>query len=388
MSEEMPEQQETAIPAPRRKRNNSLIPPELMNDKSEGGRERAALATVFGVREYTESKIFWERQSEQQQQDIAAYIDSALDGVGSDKNNITTLSSPSAATKDENNIKSADFMLPEIPVVSQFGELLIDDKNIQRQPAPSSSIHTFTSSAHGYAPSLSSEQRATYDIEPPLVFIGYPPSIFDLLVSDDDERVIVWGPDPQALSASMATTTVAGKQQPPNNNIKGFASNATMASSSSSSATPGKSRSKSRIMSRLSGRLPDGLVALKPPFKRSRASLVLSSSSQTSKKDNNDLVQDRSVSLKDVPKVIEAATVEKLVEKLTNTLGKYNWQDEQDAWKVTSVMYHLLDYTFMTDFFLTYRTFISPTQLCKLLILRFRWGLENDEDARRVVRIR
>ncbi|CAO3600489.1 unnamed protein product [Absidia cylindrospora] len=29
---------------------------------SEGGMERAALATVFGVREYTEPKVFWERQ--------------------------------------------------------------------------------------------------------------------------------------------------------------------------------------------------------------------------------------------------------------------------------------------------------------------------------------
>lgn len=47
-----------------------------------------------------------------------------------------------------------------------------------------------------------------------------------------------------------------------------------------------------------------------------------------------------------------------------------------------------IDYTFMTDFFLTYRTFISPTQLCKLLILRFRWGLESDEEERRIVRIR
>ncbi|RUP20115.1 hypothetical protein BC936DRAFT_139269 [Jimgerdemannia flammicorona] len=41
----------------------------------------------------------------------------------------------------------------------------------------------------------------------------------------------------------------------------------------------------------------------------------------------------------------------------------------------------------MTDFFLTYRTFISPVQLCKLLTLRFRWALENDDEDRRVVRI-
>ncbi|CAO3631144.1 unnamed protein product [Cunninghamella echinulata] len=42
----------------------------------------------------------------------------------------------------------------------------------------------------------------------------------------------------------------------------------------------------------------------------------------------------------------------------------------------------------MTDFFLTYRSFISPTQLCKLIILRFRWALENDDAERRIVRIR
>lgn len=42
----------------------------------------------------------------------------------------------------------------------------------------------------------------------------------------------------------------------------------------------------------------------------------------------------------------------------------------------------------MTDFFLTYRAFISPIQLCKLLILRFRWALENDQESRKIVRIR
>ena len=48
----------------------------------------------------------------------------------------------------------------------------------------------------------------------------------------------------------------------------------------------------------------------------------------------------------------------------------------------------IIDYTLMTDFFLTYRTFISPAQLCKLLILRFRWGLESDQEERCIVRIR
>ncbi|CAG8499118.1 4477_t:CDS:10 [Acaulospora morrowiae] len=61
-----------------------------------------------------------------------------------------------------------------------------------------------------------------------------------------------------------------------------------------------------------------------------------------------------------------AATIEKLIEKLTSEI----------------------DYTFLTDFFLTYRSFISPVQLCNLLILRFNWALERDEEDRRIARVR
>ncbi|RIA87036.1 hypothetical protein C1645_778254 [Glomus cerebriforme] len=65
-------------------------------------------------------------------------------------------------------------------------------------------------------------------------------------------------------------------------------------------------------------------------------------------------------------KVIMAATIEKLIEKLTSGI----------------------DYTFLTDFFLTYRAFITPLQLCNLLILRFNWALEVDDEQRRIVRVR
>ncbi|CAG8552004.1 7824_t:CDS:10 [Rhizophagus irregularis] len=65
-------------------------------------------------------------------------------------------------------------------------------------------------------------------------------------------------------------------------------------------------------------------------------------------------------------KVIMAATIEKLIEKLTSGI----------------------DYTFLTDFFLTYRAFITPLHLCNLLILRFNWALEFDDEKRRVVRVR
>ncbi|KAH8555792.1 ras guanine nucleotide exchange factor domain-containing protein, partial [Umbelopsis sp. PMI_123] len=64
--------------------------------------------------------------------------------------------------------------------------------------------------------------------------------------------------------------------------------------------------------------------------------------------------------------VISAATIEKLIEKLTSDIG----------------------INFLLDFFLTYRQFISPVKLCKWLILRFRWAVMEETEVRRLVRIR
>jgi hypothetical protein len=47
-----------------------------------------------------------------------------------------------------------------------------------------------------------------------------------------------------------------------------------------------------------------------------------------------------------------------------------------------------LDNEFLMDFFLTFRQFLTPIKLCKLLILRFRWALLEEEDVHRLVRIR
>ncbi|KAG0292569.1 hypothetical protein BGZ96_003992 [Linnemannia gamsii] len=65
---------------------------------------------------------------------------------------------------------------------------------------------------------------------------------------------------------------------------------------------------------------------------------------------------------------IIAATIVKLIEKLTHQYG--------------------MDYGFMADFFLTYRLFMSPVQLCKYLIQRYLWALEEDTEFRCVVRVR
>lgn len=47
-----------------------------------------------------------------------------------------------------------------------------------------------------------------------------------------------------------------------------------------------------------------------------------------------------------------------------------------------------IDNDFLMDFFLTFREFITPIKLCKLLILRFRWALLEENDERSLVRIR
>ncbi|KAF8951532.1 hypothetical protein BGZ52_011222 [Haplosporangium bisporale] len=65
-------------------------------------------------------------------------------------------------------------------------------------------------------------------------------------------------------------------------------------------------------------------------------------------------------------RVIMAATVEKLIERLTSDI----------------------DYTFLTDFFLVYRLFITPFSLLKLLMARFQWALANDSSQKHIVRIR
>ncbi|KAF9209960.1 hypothetical protein BGZ49_009236 [Haplosporangium sp. Z 27] len=89
---------------------------------------------------------------------------------------------------------------------------------------------------------------------------------------------------------------------------------------------------------------------------------VTSSSLQSSKKAPVSLSQNAD----DSDRVLMAATVEKLAARLTSEI----------------------DYTFLTDFFLIYRLFITPMALLDLFILRFHWALIDDSPARKIVRIR
>lgn len=500
--------QETALPA-RRKRNHSIIPVELMNP-SEGGMERAALATVFGVREYTEPKVFWERQilantndtevdmdqqpssahptsasgisqghasltsksllskplnesssiapqrrkhlpppphdSQQQeyintthsQQSIASYVDSVLETVGKGQFRTTMPNNTSPGSR------TVTFVLPDIPVVSKFDDWIATSSKVP----PSSSSTTADSDGNIYHVIKSSTLGESYpqqdqqqhqpahlmhaklldnEVAPPLVFLSYPPAIFDLLKSDTDDRIITWGPDPQAISAAGATTTNRTvnrshhQLQPPS---VGFSSNTTtttptLSIHSASSINDSTKKSKTGWINKMKKSMhhssstsssngssmdtatyyneKDGTNQQRQ--KHTLRSRFVRRRSLSTKKDHQHLPSSpltalqissssSSQSIASAPKVIEAATVEKLVEKLTVTLGKTTAATLISISSFFLITSHYLDYTFMTDFFLTYRTFISPTQLCKLLILRFRWGLENNEDDRCIVRIR
>ncbi|KAK4512842.1 UDP-glucuronic acid decarboxylase 1 [Mucor velutinosus] len=466
-----------APPTPR-KRNNSLIPVELMmNNSGEGGRECAALATVFGVPEYIESKIFWERQQYQHEgllpkkqinplllrpttpsstsaenskygyvsvngisvvsrslsaethnedEDvllqghhrskffISSYVDSVLDPVGSNELlKPAFLGATSASAPIPTPTKS--FSLPHIPTVSKFNDILIEDENgvelmfpanpssilIHSTPILRSGSMSSVQSAYTLPSQSNNKQQASNVDEDDeslkantrvAVIIGMP-EIFDLIVSDEDERFIIWGPDPIVLSSSMATTTTPERpssyatlynNQHTRPELKGFSSNTTSTLVRSKSIQTLKNNNGSRpnfASVRLSAQhWSESLKLARPTLKHSASandqrttattthgSLLLKKAFGLTKNNKiKEAMEAEKKSMMDIPKVIEAATIHKLVEKLTITL----------------------DYTFMTDFFLTYRDFLDSTDLCQLLVSRFYWALENDEESRRIVRIR
>jgi hypothetical protein len=54
--------------------------------------------------------------------------------------------------------------------------------------------------------------------------------------------------------------------------------------------------------------------------------------------------------------------------------------------EITSVKF--LDYDLLSDFFLTYRAFLSPSDLARYLVARLRWAVSQNHESGRVVRVR
>ncbi|ORZ18607.1 hypothetical protein BCR42DRAFT_411255 [Absidia repens] len=419
---ESPLQQETAIPAPKRTRNNSIIPQQLLNDTGGGGRERAALATVFGVLEYSESKIFWERQPRANDMDTTQqelYYGHKSHATTADTRNDSTITTESSfcppvsqsssspiptqsSTSPLQQHQSTFTLLPDIPTVSRFNDILIEDENgsdlmfpanassvllhssmrpVLDRSVSTTSIHSTLTTQSLMAgpnqmhtvncldnPDLSQQDQHQYQVSAPLLFIGYPPAVFDLLKPDDDDRIIIWGPDPKAVSASMATTTTASTSQ-----------------AQESNSVPFKS---------------------KPSTLNSTADLPLSSTSSspsTPPAPMRGFSSNTTTSVANLPSRLDHGRPRLLSGKLTDglrkTLRSHSLMHRSSADNLKSIL--LLKRTFgnsklkhqqhmnsISQSGSATTSFISPTQLCKLLILRFRWALENDEEDRRIVRIR
>lgn len=386
--------QETAIPAPRRHRLNSH-----KNSKDGDGRQEVAtLAVVFGREEYTEPKPLWERQDDSGHVEIkdrtvirTSYARSSPTEVQSISQIVNSsfadisdeLTQRSTSSQSVSDPASPMFSLPPIPQIASFPEYKANDSSLPYTEIGDSVRSLSPTNSDQFRRSLSpkrishhSNRSSTYeefDIAPPLLFLDYPPAIFDALVSDVDERIIVWGTDPNKPGPKN-TTTPASPAAP--SVTKGFSANATSPSLQPPPPTLRRKISQSfansalRISLRKKAQQPQSLL-VQMAHQRERPNSLLdergsSHSNENSVSNEQHARSKRESTSTEDAMVIEAATVEKLVEKLTI----------------------VLDYGFLTDFFLTYRTFISPLQLCKLLILRFRWSFINDDEPRRVVRIR
>ncbi|KAI7897506.1 ras guanine nucleotide exchange factor domain-containing protein [Cokeromyces recurvatus] len=249
------------------KRRNNSVKPFESTTKNAGSKERAALAAVFGVEEYTEeSKIVWQdKESDTSEMIVPSGLKQVL--LRDDVSSIM-------------NRKSFSFM-------------------------PANDSFTNTNKA-------SQEQLLTT----PADLSNYSLTIFDQIESDENTRLILWS----------SNTTDQQQTEGPDINCRSSTLIKKKLRWSAHHILPSSFKSKIKYLSPLS--------------------------IQNTEKNNN--------------RIIEAATIEKLIEKLTI----------------------VLDYTFMTDFFLIYRVFMTSLQLCKFLILRFKWSLVNNEEKRRIVRIR
>lgn len=249
-----------------RKRNNSIIPYEFRNDTSDGGMERAALATVFGVREYTESKIFWNSEED--------YYDdnSATTSTKPVQRNLSKRSYTSSSSRHVQ--PSTNKILPIIPAVSEFGD-------IWSQVNPTTTTHMNDKQQH-IQETVHSANKIEYNsnsfqISPPADLSDYPLTLFDLIKSDENPNFILWG---TVQKTNNTIPPTAPKQQD---------------ETEEDDAKKKKSRWSAHQF------ISDSFKKKSPNFYNNSLPIMLSTAEES--------------------RVIEAATIEKLVEKLTISLG-------------------------------------------------------------------
>lgn len=337
---------------------------ENNDDNEAGGRERAALATVFGVQEYTTSNTFWVQQQDEGKKASSSHT---RETVSQDE----TVTKGPIPVVIEHKITSFEApQLPDIPQVSKFNDFLVEDEHgsldIMLPANPSSVLLHSLSPPLQRSLTLSSVQSSILTvmpessrlaattgatvIQPPRLFIGHPPSIFDLLQSDDDDRIIIWGNSAASLgdqhnshttltaedNASVASDL--SKAAPPP--VQGFATNTTVQQQ--------QNKRRPKLVNSAHSLLADGIHRLSRqkslPIRKARKGSpseneppipqrpLLKRASFSVKRSSNMLYVDNASSGTNTPpaapsmitsntRVIEAASVEKLVEKLTSTLG-------------------------------------------------------------------
>ena len=244
-----------------RKRSNSLIPVEFRNDTSDGGMERAALATVFGVREYTESKIFWNTDEDEDFTALSTPT-SAFRPVqrSVSKKSYTSTKSNTMMIQPPHQERSLQALphqrsLPAIPIVSEFGDLWPKSREEEQEQIQ-------------FKPIQPSDEL----IPLPADLSSYPFTLFDLVESDEDPNIILWGTRQQ---------TTVPVNAPSSENDKEY-----------------------RRHQRIKWASPQHLLTSSLKLKKKSSSI-------------------QTLSTQEEPafQVIEAATIEKLIEKLTISLG-------------------------------------------------------------------
>ncbi|KAK3844763.1 MAG: hypothetical protein J3R72DRAFT_67049 [Linnemannia gamsii] len=144
-----------------------------------------------------------------------------------------------------------------------------------------------------------------------------------------------------------------------------LAQSSSSAAHGASDAFLGSSQPSSPSLVKPPERISGPIAMVKPAFSGSSASYKTNSKGTTTSGPPHSSASNKSATNRG-SRVIMAATIEKLVEKLTSDI----------------------DYTFLTDFFLIYRLFISPPALLRLLMARFHWALTEDTPQRMIVRVR
>ncbi|KAG0022159.1 hypothetical protein BGZ82_011106, partial [Podila clonocystis] len=196
---------------------------------------------------------------------------------------------------------------------------------------PTTSTNGIRINVDGQGYHWSREAQPVTFLSEPETIPDYLPSIFDYIQSDDNEDIILWSTTSNTPGPS-SIPPIGSRPQPPSNN-----------------SVPPSPSSTGTVYPRVAGGGVQGSSDRPEPSTEARkpasTPAPVTSPSQ---------------------RVIMAATVEKLVEKLTSEI----------------------DYTFLTDFFLIYRLFITPMALLKLLIARFQWALAVNSPQRQIVRVR